>query len=46
MIEAINEAIINGLKGGNAHNDPMIILKGLTPQKAHGPHPYFVDKRF
>ena len=34
MIEAINEAMVKGLKGGNAHNDPMIILKGLTPQKA------------
>lgn len=34
MIEAINEAIIKGLKGGNAHNDPLIILKGLTPEIA------------
>ena len=34
LIEALNDTILSGLKGSFIHNDPLTILKGLTPAKA------------
>ena len=31
MIDALNDAILSGLKGAFIHNDRLTILKGLTP---------------
>ena len=41
LIEALNDAILSGLKGSFIHNDPLTILKGLTPAKARKKAPGF-----